>query len=204
MPNSNTDSNKFHGKPCIKCGATLRYTGNKACVSCTRKADLKWKRDNIEKRKRDAKVYYKNNRKKINETKRCWAIKNREKVLAYKRKIYADNRDKIQKQNQRWVKNNPDKANAQTHRYRARKRQAKSEPYDFKAICKHYGNKCLKCGKKGKMTIDHINPLSKGGNNIASNIQPLCHSCNSGKCDKNIDYRPDAGPLRWIQKKLFG
>lgn len=43
------------------------------------------------------------------------------------------------------------------------------------------GNRCAKCKEEKKLTIDHIIPLSKGGKNIISNIQPLCGSCNSSK-----------------------
>ena len=30
------DDNKFHGKPCVRCGGTLRYKTrpNKSCVAC--------------------------------------------------------------------------------------------------------------------------------------------------------------------------
>lgn len=74
----------------------------------------------------------------------------------------------------------------------------------FKDICNHYGNKCLRCGRDDvKLTIDHIKPYALGGDNIPSNIQPLCKPCNSAKKDRNIDYRPDVGPKRWVQKKLF-
>ena len=34
------------------------------------------------------------------------------------------------------------------------------------------------------MTIDHIVPKSKGGDNSLENLQPMCHTCNSRKADK--------------------
>ena len=63
------------------------------------------------------------------------------------------------------------------------------------ALCEQYGNKCLACGEhKGKLTADHVIPLSRGGSNDITNIQPLCASCNSRKHDQIKDYRPE--PVR--------
>lgn len=50
--------------------------------------------------------------------------------------------------------------------------------------------KCLRCNKFDvNLTIDHISPISKGGENKLSNLQTLCKSCNSIKKDTFKDYR---------------
>lgn len=58
-------------------------------------------------------------------------------------------------------------------------------------ILKKYGYKCVKCNSKEELTIDHIKPYSKGGDENLNNLQPLCKSCNSVKGIKTIDYRND-------------
>lgn len=48
---------------------------------------------------------------------------------------------------------------------------------------------CLNCGATDNLSLDHINPISKGGENKLSNLQTLCKSCNSIKRDTYKDYR---------------
>lgn len=51
--------------------------------------------------------------------------------------------------------------------------------YDYRCPC------CLKREPEIKLTLDHIKPISLGGGNDISNIQPLCQACNSGKKNRN-------------------
>lgn len=64
-------------------------------------------------------------------------------------------------------------------------------------IVRHYGSKCLCCGK-GETFFDHVQPLSKQGANALANGQPLCRACNTMKEQMQVptDYRPDKGA--WI------
>ena len=68
-------------------------------------------------------------------------------------------------------------------------------PYGFyigewRAVLEHHGNACVACGVVGvELVPDHIQPLSRGGLDDISNIQPLCRTCNTRKGAQTIDYR---------------
>ena len=50
---------------------------------------------------------------------------------------------------------------------------------------------CQSCGKTANetnLTIDHIIPLARGGQNDISNLHTLCFTCNQQKSDKT-DHR---------------
>jgi 5-methylcytosine-specific restriction endonuclease McrA len=75
---------------------------------------------------------------------------------------------------------------ASRKRYRARKTHAPLNDFTHQQWVEMqdaYDYRCVYCHKrfKGKLTQDHIQPLSKGGSHTYSNIVPACKSCNSRK-----------------------
>ncbi len=50
-----------------------------------------------------------------------------------------------------------------------------------KNIMKRDGNKCLYCGSRSDLTIDHIIPKSRGGGDSWENLATACSSCNHKK-----------------------
>lgn len=77
--------------------------------------------------------------------------------------------------------------------YRAQKRRAKHRrraaekaggsysAQEWRSILERHDHRCVRCQVQGDMTVDHILPLSKGGLNVARNLQPMCHRCNTAK-----------------------
>lgn len=127
-----------------------------------------------------------------------WKEENRERSRELGRASAARNKDKWAETARAWQTNNSEKVAA----YRAKSRSKKQNVEgsfsgdEWIELCNKYGNQCLRCHATNHLTVDHIIPRSKiGSTNFISNIQPLCHSCNSGKGAKVIDYRPDFSSL---------
>jgi hypothetical protein len=64
---------------------------------------------------------------------------------------------------------------------RARANKALSDPELRQKVFMRDKCKCVFCGKKDNLTIDHIIPVILGGGDEMMNLQTLCQSCNSRK-----------------------
>lgn len=75
------------------------------------------------------------------------------------------------------------------NRYARLQRNGGSHTYAqwYKLLAK-YDYRCASCGSPGPLTKDHIKPVSRGGSDKISNIQPLCQRCNSEKGTQEIKY----------------
>ena len=54
-------------------------------------------------------------------------------------------------------------------------------------IYKRDGHKCQYCGATKSLTIDHVIPKSKGGDDSWENLVVACHSCNTKKSNKMLE-----------------
>ncbi len=81
-------------------------------------------------------------------------------------------------------KRHPHAAKASKARRRALERGADGSftQKDWLHVLAIHGNKCQICDSTENLTCDHKIPLSLGGSNDWTNLQPLCHLCNSTKC----------------------
>ena len=73
-------------------------------------------------------------------------------------------------------------------------------------IYKRDGNKCQYCGSTKELTIDHIIPRSRGGEDSWENLVVACMPCNSRKSDKLLEETNlvlQTVPRRPINKMLF-
>jgi 5-methylcytosine-specific restriction endonuclease McrA len=154
-----------------------------------------------------AKKYYQKNATQIKERMVRWRKDNPEYLKQYQlatdydRKWNQANPEKKRKHRKDWYERNPQAVTAKRQNRRAMLKNAEGTftPEEWLMLLDKYDYTCLRCGakegemnhlnKKIKMTVDHVIPLSKNGPNRIENIQPLCLSCNSGKCDDDTDYR---------------
>jgi hypothetical protein len=56
-----------------------------------------------------------------------------------------------------------------------------------RAVYARDGHRCVKCQATEDLTIDHIYPWVRGGNNHPDNLRVLCRPCNSSKGARLID-----------------
>lgn len=82
-----------------------------------------------------------------------------------------------------YVKSHPENISHLKSRRYARERNAEGSHtlLQWNELKLKLNNICTICREPKKLTKDHIIPLSKGGTDFITNIQPLCKNCNSKK-----------------------
>ena len=66
-----------------------------------------------------------------------------------------------------------------------------------RAIKEHFNCTCVYCGENyelHELTLDHVQPRSKGGQDLTTNVVCACHKCNQDKGSRNW--------LHWMRAKF--
>lgn len=143
------------------------------------------------------KNYYLENKEEIEEYRKKYYADNHEEISVKNKKNYEKNREERLRWQKEYSKTENGKISHKNTTHRRRQLINKTPVCDqltidqWDKIIESQNRRCAMCGMKFtediSPTIDHILPLSKGGNHSSDNIQALCHSCNSKKHNK-IDY----------------
>lgn len=132
------------------------------------------------------------NKEQIAAKHKAWQAANRDKVLAYKKVWNAANPEKVSAHKKIYDAAHPNDALARLHKHRAKRLGAKigdtaaiiiwldSWRTEAPASC-HY---CKAVAPGIKMTVDHVIPMSAGGDHDLPNLVVCCLSCNSSKKDQ--------------------
>jgi hypothetical protein len=136
------------------------------------------------------------------EWQRNWRKKNPERYREQARNLYWKNPEKFRKRSSDYAKDNPDMVNAVLRRRKARLKNARTSKYSEKQVLDLYGQSCHLCNLPIDMTaprwtalpgwekglhIDHVIPISRGGDDSLENVRPSHGFCNVSK-NANLYY----------------
>ncbi len=121
--------------------------------------------------------------------------RSRLEMKAYQKAYYQKHRKWISARNKAHYRANPEKAMSDCRKRKALKLGNKHEPYKKDYIFERDGWICQICGDRinrrlkwphpRSKSLDHIVPLSKGGDDSPVNVQASHLRCNVGKLAKN-------------------
>jgi hypothetical protein len=105
------------------------------------------------------------------------------------RERYIKERDRRLQHASDYQKTNPDVPRRARNKRRARALKNGVHHItrrDWRRMIRRYDNCCFYCGASGRMTMDHVIPLTRGGKHSIGNVVPACRSCNSSKRSRTI------------------
>ena len=122
-------------------------------------------------------------RKYCREYGRRYRQKNLDKMRAYKNAWRAKNADVEAERQRRYRQEHPEKFAAYTAHRRAVQAEAPQGDVTLAAEFIEILRRgiCELCGRSCRIHVDHIEPLSTGGEHGWENFAGLCQSCNSSK-----------------------
>ena len=142
-------------------------------------------------------VFRKTDRHKENVSK--WREANRDAISAHKAAYRQENKSKISEYQKQWREQNKEHIRSYERQQRALRAKVKTEVYTVEDVLSTYGKKCHLCGVEidlsapriigspgweSSLHLDHVIPISQGGNDCLDNVKPAHGVCNLKKHKK--------------------
>ena len=217
----------FDHRKCPKCQAARNaayYAAHREEAKAYSKA---WHAAHRKYAKARAAAYYATHREEAKIVRAKWKASHPDMIKRSAAKYRKVHRDQIAVTISRWHKAHPEKSREacrryiKTHRDRCKERRYRRRAWKAQGILPDelsptfisdlfslYGNRCtyepVRHCSPGKLTVDHIIPLSRGGRHTPRNLAPACLSCNCAKKNKTPEeWRMVLGISRTKFKRLF-
>lgn len=143
--------------------------------------------------------YYVANADRIKGRVAAYVAANPEKRKAASARWYERNREQVILASAAWSKLHPETRRVVAGRRRARVAGAGGSglsPKQWRQILEEAGGRCAYCGNEATLTMDHVEPIARGGQHDANNVVAACPRCNTSKCASPLVVwlarRPDA------------
>jgi len=154
---------------CFRCGrmVTRRRTHLKPTTYCSRICmRTRVQQAKIEKSPFNLQEWRAKNRSRLNAWSTAWSQNHRTQRLESQRRYRANHKGLIA---------------LTSFMRRSQKRKNAATANQVEQIMKRARGFCVYCGKHKPLTLDHVAPLSRGGDHRRTNLVPACRSCNSSK-----------------------
>jgi hypothetical protein len=176
---------------CKKCLSEYKKEYCKKNAARLKEHKSQYYKNNSDYFKKYRQEYYKNNAEKLRERTTIWRQNNPEKSKESSKIWRENNQEQAATNIKIWRENNPQRIKAHRKKRKALQKGATVETIDLIQVYESLNWVCGICGKKinkklnyphpKSASLDHIIPLTKGGNHILNNVQPAHLICNKSK-----------------------
>lgn len=151
------------------------------CRPCERQHWRNWRQENQVSEIKRLREYYGASKKRILAYKKESRRVNNDLFLK-REKINRERRGDLHRLvNKKWRDANLEKVRAYAKTNKAKRKNASTFKVEANYLVALKNKPCFECGNTGQIHIDHIVPISRGGNHSVGNLMPLCASCNLSK-----------------------